>query len=325
LAALFDPFWGSLSVLSAFQSRVPRARPLHVRALARACVTASACLGGLAITAATFVACARGGGPAPAASSSGSRLHETSPTAAAPANTTPVETDTYLGSFTAAAVRAAVRDRLGPTDVATRWHIAEWKARPGSIVALSFQAVPFGANVDELRPAVVVLENRSGKLVPIADGKLALGQVHCENGSGESVSDEAAPVFELDLAPYVIAPGATAIGVRFVCYNTFPAGEGSLTQLSLLELHAGTLREVLREPVSFSNHDRPSGTEIDTRGTVSLDTTLHDGHFDLVIQTTRRIADDGSGIRLPADRASPKVETRRYVWSSDRYIPLQRP
>jgi hypothetical protein len=129
----------------------------------------------------------------------------------------------------------------------------------------------------------------------------------------------------LCLAPYVVAQGNTAIGVRFSCLNSFPAGDGSDTHLVLLEVRGPNLRTILDERIASSNHDRVDALDTTDKGVVLMQPTLHGGYFDLSIRTTTTSTkfsdddDDGTTPVTSKSKEKPRLETKRFVWSGEGY------
>lgn len=231
--------------------------------------------------------------------------------------TPPSVTGTFLGSFTGANIAAVAAQGAEP---GLSWRIAEWKARPSSVVALSYRAVPFGSDGAALRPRVAVVESQQGKLARVAGGTFATPRANCANTGGGP--DGEPPSFELDLAPYVVAQGNTAIGVRFTCHNSFPAGEGSDTHLVLLEVRGADLRAILDERVASSNHDRVGAVDTTRKGVVSMQSTAHGGYFDLLIRTTTtptKFSDEDDGTTPATSKEKPRLESKRFVWSGEGY------
>ena len=216
----------------------------------------------------------------------------------------------YLGTFNSESVRAAAQAAAGTKDQARAWRMAEWKSRPNTVVALSFQSVPFGAKVATMEPRLSVLEAQNGKLTEIARGRPAFTETHCENAGNAPATDDEAPTLALDLAPYAIAKGKTALGVRLQCHNSFPAGDGVETRLALFEIAENSiLRKIFEASVDWDNHDRVGG-DSNTEGIVIVQKTAHAGYFDLLLQTT---------VTRDSDPPEKRTEKRLYVWSGDRY------
>lgn len=229
---------------------------------------------------------------------------------AEPAPSSDAKSTKYLGTFSSEDVRAAAQAAAGTKDQASAWRMSEWKSRPHTVVALSFQSVPFGAKVATMEPRLSVLEAQNGKLSEIARGRPAFTETHCENAGNAPATDDEAPTLALDLAPYAIAKGKTALGVRLQCHNSFPAGDGVETRLALFEIAENSiLRKIFEASVDWDNHDRVGG-DSNTEGIVIVQKTAHAGYFDLLLQTT-----------LTRDRDPPekRTEKRLYVWSGDRY------
>jgi hypothetical protein len=227
----------------------------------------------------------------------------------------------FWGSFTRADVIRATGADLDPS---LSWRIAEWRVRKGAIVALTFRRAEFGGQPDALEPRLFLLQNRGGRLAVAVAQKLDLSQAECRNESGEpAAGDDRAPEFALDLGPYTLAPDSPAIGVRFTCFNAFPAGDGSETRLLLLELRDGALHQVFDEAVAQTNFDRPTGNQTSSDGVVSVRREKQDGHFDLSVRTTTKtVGSDPESypktLRHPIDR----TETVRFVWNGTRYVTL---
>jgi hypothetical protein len=239
------------------------------------------------------------------------------PPSAGGAGATPAPTR-LLGTFTQEDVVRAAGTGLDPSSI---WRSAEWHAQKDTIVALSFRPAEFGARTQALEPRVAVLQNRMGKLVLVAQKPLDLTRAECRNDSGEPAGGEdRAPELTLDLAAYRIAPAQTAIGVRFSCANTFPAGEGTETRLLLLELHDGALRQVFDEAIANTNFDRPTGNESTTAGVLSVQREQHAGYFDLQLRTKTKVkGSDPVAFPNTVRQASERTETTRFVWQDDRY------
>lgn len=217
-----------------------------------------------------------------------------------------------LFGFTEADVRAAAGE---PKTTERHWRIAAWKARAGSIVALSFRSTDATSG---LKPRVALLEVHAAKLTLIASGSLGMRRAECENEPNGASADAH---FELDLAAYVIGPSNPAIGVRFSCHHSFPSGEGTETRLSLLELRGHALREVLDERIAWSSDDRVSGRTTEGAGGVLVQATAHGSHFELTLQTTvtSRAIDSGDDERARVAEQPPRIESKRFVWAGNRY------
>jgi hypothetical protein len=227
----------------------------------------------------------------------------------------------FWGNFTRAdVIRAAGSD----LDQPLTWRIAEWRPRKGAVVALSFHAAEFGGEPDALEPRLYMLQNRAGKLALVVSQKLDLSQAECRNESGEpATGGERAPEFAFDLGPYTIAPDSLAVGVRFTCFNSFPAGDGSETRLLLLELRDGALHQVFDETIAQTSFDRPTGNQTNSDGVMSVRREKQDGHFDLSVRTTTKtVGSDPESfpktLRHPIDR----TETVRFQWNGTRYVTL---
>jgi len=227
----------------------------------------------------------------------------------------------FLGNFTRADVIRATGSDL---EQSLSWRIAEWHARKGSIVALSFRPTEFGGRPDALEPRLFLLQNRAGKLALVVDQKLDLSQAECRNESGEPASGgDRSPELALDLGAYTIGPESPAIGVRFTCFSAFPAGDGSETRLLLLELRDGALHQVFDETIAQTNFDRPTGNQTTSDGVVTVRREKQDGHFDLSLRTTTKtVGSDPESfpntLRHPIDR----TETVSFVWNGTRYVTL---
>jgi hypothetical protein len=227
-----------------------------------------------------------------------------------------------LGTYTQADVARAVAPGA---DASLNWRSAEWHAQKDTIVALSYRHAEFGTPPAALEPRLVLVQARAGKLVPTAEKKLDLSKASCRNESGEAAGGEdRAPELALDLAHYDIAPGQTAIGVRFTCAYTFPAGEGSDTRLLLLELRDGALHQVFDERIAHTNFDRPTGNENSATGSLSVLREQHAGHFDLELRTKTKTEGSPSGASPnTAGKPSERTETARFVWDGSRYVPAK--
>jgi hypothetical protein len=224
-----------------------------------------------------------------------------------------------LGGFTEADV---IRAAGGAADPRLRWRIAEWTARKNTLVALSFVPAHFGDPPEVLRPQLFVLERRAEELGLLAKAKLDLGKVACRNDSGEPAGGEdRAPELQLDLAPYGITADRTAIGVRFTCFNTFPAGEGSETRLLLIDVRPPALRQIFDAQVAHTNFDRPTGNETTSAAVLSVQREQHEGYFDLSVRTTTEtVGSDPESFPNTAQRAMQRTELVRFVWRGDRYV-----
>jgi hypothetical protein len=190
------------------------------------------------------------------------------------------------------------------------WHVSAWHAGSPKIVALSFSPVSPTDDPKLAKPELCVLERQAEKLTKLAGGSVRVGETECSN-MPPAPSD--APSFELDLAPYVLAPGNTALGVRLICQNSFPAGEGGQSRLYLFEQQGARLAQVLDEEIAWSNHDRVGRRDTDAKGVLVIQKSEHGGHFDLSITM--------SELTEPFEGApSKKTETRKLVWKTDRYV-----
>src|SRR5260370_10110169 len=103
----------------------------------------------------------------------------------------------YLGSFSEADVRAAVGE--GATARETRWRIAEWRARPNTLVALSFRAIKGGGDLARLGAHAAVLEARDGKLAAVAETALPFPDADCANDGAATLGADSAPRRNPDL------------------------------------------------------------------------------------------------------------------------------
>jgi len=59
------------------------------------------------------------------------------------------------------------------------WLTSEWHARTGAIVALSFHPTEFGYPVKDLEPRLVLLQELSAELEPVARGLVDLSGANC--------------------------------------------------------------------------------------------------------------------------------------------------
>jgi hypothetical protein len=167
-----------------------------------------------------------------------------------------------------------------------------------------------------------VLGRTAERLEVISKAAIDLHNADCRNDAGEpTAGDERVPELALDLAHYRIAPDRTAVGVRFTCFRTFSAGEGSETRLLLFEQVDSSLRPIFDERVAGSNFDRPTGNETTSVGVVSVERAMHEGHFDLkVLMTTKTVGVAPTTSPAKASDAGERVE-RTYVWQGGRYTP----
>ena len=241
----------------------------------------------------------------------------TLPTSVPSASTQPgvVSTELVAGNPPAAkpapSSDAAVRALCASGAAAARtWHTAPWKQQPNSIVALSFLPVPPTADPKAAQPQVCLVAGDEGKLALVARGPVLIGDTECGNLPA-APSDP--PSFELDLAPYVLAAGSTALGVRLSCENTFGAGEGGQSRLYLLERQGERLVQVLDEEIGWFSHDRVASSYAEAKGVLVIQKRAHDGHFDLAIHLNVTRESEGG-------RALKQNETRKLVWQKDHYV-----
>lgn len=220
----------------------------------------------------------------------------------------------YWGSHSEKDVLEAIG--RGGSSGAKPWQIADWKAHPGSLVAASLQLDAAASAAHRVSFRVVVLESQSGRLNAVATGTVAPTNAPCETGHENDSAGE--PVLELDLAPYTIAAGNTAIGVRLECHHSYAAGEGGETRLFLLERHENAVRCVFEGVIAASEHDRAGGSESDDRGVVIVQKTLHDDHFDLTVRTTKTIRDDGTGAR--SRKPGSTTQAVPWIWRGSAYF-----
>jgi hypothetical protein len=224
---------------------------------------------------------------------------------------------TLLGTFTQDDV---IRAASVNADSSLLWVTAEWHARKGTIAALSFRPTEFGYPVEKLEPRLVLLQERAGKLESLAERKLDLSRANCSNDSGEPAGGwDQAPKFALDLAAYSIAPGQTALGVRLTCMYTFPAGQGIDSQLFLVELRNGALRQVFEGSMETEDFQRPGATWARTKSVLVVQRTQHGGYFDLQLNSKVRIEGDTPEAREPTER----TQTERFIWSGDHYVRMR--
>jgi hypothetical protein len=231
--------------------------------------------------------------------------------AASPAPAAPPRPAKYLGHFTEAEVRAAA----GESGADKReWRIAEWRRRPGSIVALSFRAKGGGAAGKDGDPQVAILHPEGGRLVRSATGSIVVGDNGCPHGGELDRGADRGPEADLDLGGYRLSGQDFAVGVRLTCHTTFPAGELTEARLYLLEQQGSTMRQIFEAPIAWTNHDRVAGQDSIAHGTVEIQPPSHGGHPDLLLRTNIRTEpfDGGS--------AKKRVELKRFLWDGTRYV-----
>jgi hypothetical protein len=231
---------------------------------------------------------------------------------------------TLLGAFTREdIIRAAGTGKDG----SLMWLASEWRPRKDTIAALSFRPTQRGYPVQKLEPRLVLLQNNAGKLARVTDKKLDLSRVICSNEGGEAPGGwEEAPKLALDLAAYDIAPGQTALGIRLTCMYTVPAGDGVDTQLLLLELKDGHLRQILETSVGRNNFDRPSENRSTTTGVLVVQREQHAGYYDLQLREKIQIESEADpAIAKNAHSLSERSETKRFIWNGDHYVQAPTP
>jgi hypothetical protein len=217
-----------------------------------------------------------------------------------------------VGKELEAALHRAPGVSAGATCKAKEWH-------PLGFVGLC--APPAAKNAKLIGPHVILLGTKSDKLEPVASAQLVLGETNCETMSGEPLSADEAPAFELDLAAYTLAPGSDAIGVRLSCHNEFPSGEGSETRLYLFERRGDKLEQIFDQRIAWTNEDRVAGSETSGRSVVIVQKEAHDGRADLVLRTTTSENDLGSEPTLPKDKP-PRAKSQRFAFDGQRYTPV---
>jgi hypothetical protein len=159
-------------------------------------------------------------------------------------------------------------------------------------------------------PVVAVAEQREGTWQLTSTSVLELGEPQCDTVGGEPYPDDGRPSFTLDLAAYTIAPAIIAIGVRLTCHYEYPGSEGDETRLYLVEREGSALHQVFAAPIASSARDRVADEEIETRGVLVVEKSVHEGYFDLTLLTTR-----GEGAKGKRSRAT-------FVRHGGRYEPV---
>jgi hypothetical protein len=106
-----------------------------------------------------------------------------------------------------------------------------------------------------------------------------------------------------DLAPYRIAPGETAFGLRGRWDEPSAGGLAAYSALYLFAVDGGELRQVLAVPISaFEDRAGPPGggrDRSDARNILVISPHLSDGHFDLIVR------DAAGGWRQPYRWSNP--------------------
>jgi hypothetical protein len=195
--------------------------------------------------------------------------------------------------------------------------IKQWH-EPFTIVGLC--TPPAAKDAKLIGPHLILVEMKQGKPEAVASAQLVLGETNCETMSGEPLSPDEAPTFDLDLAAYTLAPGNDAIGVRLSCHNEFPSGEGTETRLYLFERQGEKLRQIFDQRIAWTNEDRVAGSETSGRSVVIIQKEAHDGRADLVLRTTTSEGDLGSEPTLPKNQA-PRAKSQRFAFSGEHYTP----
>ena len=163
----------------------------------------------------------------------------------------------------------------------------EIKSEPPLHVYLGVVAAPAGA-----APRLIA---KRGPIRAATDWRLT------DLPTPDAAQDAAGPVApgqiaRFDLAPYRIAPGQTAFGLRVAWQDMYSGGGGYFSALCLYAIEAGRLRRVLAVPMHaqqmIAGDWHKDGTrdhqETDAANLLVVTRTRRAGHFDLIVGPTKR-------------------------------------
>jgi hypothetical protein len=215
-------------------------------------------------------------------------------------------------TFNDAEIQAALHRAAGVATAAP-CKFEHWRQMPGAVVALCASTTAAATTI--IGPHVVLAVPDHDQLEPVASGQLVITETKCDLIPGDMKPSHEVPTFDLDLAPYVVAHGRSAIGVRFTCHNEFKVGEGHETRLYLLEQSGAELRQIFDQPVTWSRTDRGNRRQSVTHGGVVKQPSIHAGHFDLALETTTFENDYPVGTLEPE-----RTATQRFIFDGSRYV-----
>ena len=190
--------------------------------------------------------------------------------------------------------------------------VSDWRARPGSSVALVFRSVAPNEAPANLKPLVAILLQDEAHLRVVAKGALDMDDNPCLRNTSSSPSR--APELTLDLAPYKLSATETAVGVRLSCEFFAPGAEGDVVNLYLFRQQHDALEVVFNQPVSLSFYDRVAQEQIESGSTVSMGTIGPRGLADILVRSTdvHRHGETKPGRKT--------VKTVRFTYVSPTYV-----
>lgn len=185
-----------------------------------------------------------------------------------------------------------------------------WRGHRDSWVVLSSKRVAPGASPKALDAELAVVERRDGQLALVAKGGLSFESSSC--GDTESpYPDALGPVVSLDLAPYALSEGDTAIGVRLACDYATANGDGRETRLYLHRLREGKLSSVFDVEVDVTEtQNGPEGGEYHVQHVVVMAPEKHEGLFDILVRHKREPGEP---------KGQPARPAGRYVYTDGSY------
>lgn len=188
-------------------------------------------------------------------------------------------------------------------------------AGEGNLLVATYRSSTGVTSLDALDVQLFVVSTHSGKLVREASGRARFASTLCPTEGEDDRPDRS---IELWPDAFEIAPVRAAFGVRLSCSISWPAGDGTETHLLLFERRDALLRQVLSVRLESDTLDRAGGIESSERGTLSVNSTLHRGYFDLKLQSTleRKSAplDD-----TPVKQLGRESRAVMYEWNGTQY------
>ena len=193
--------------------------------------------------------------------------------------------------------------------------LADWAARPGSTVALTFRSITPENGPKALQATVAIVDKVDSHVQLVASGQLN-PELDLDDPCPKTPVDkpEFPPSIWLELAPYKISRSETAIGVRLKCAFYAPGARGTSIRLFLFRQQEKALEGVFAADVAFDNDDRIAHEEQVSHGIVLMQPTMTKGLFDILLRSNITIssADDDKPARK-------RVESERFISNGKRY------
>lgn len=190
--------------------------------------------------------------------------------------------------------------------------IKPWKGLRGAFVALMYIDAGEVVRTQRLRPTLILLRDKGGKLALVAraevDAVLCRELPQDETRLEENLDGDHCKAMQLDLAAYRISRSETAVGLRKTFHSVFPEVETEVEGLTLFRIAGKILKPVFFLPaMKLRDEQRGSGDLTTSESTLRISHHRTSGYFDLVVT-------EKTAVEKLLDTGHALLRERRVQW-----------